>query len=101
MDQPSSSSPHREDAAPKIDEVERIASQMSWDDMANIGVQFGNDDADDLKNEGPGIVHGGWVDGQWHDPIDSHPNTPRERHSRLEFDPDYIPDSVQVMTTRD
>jgi hypothetical protein len=87
MDQPLSSSPEREDAASQIDEVERIASQMSWDDLANVGVQFGNDDAnngvqsgdddtDDQANEVPGIGHGGWVDGVWHDPIDPHPIAP-------------------------
>jgi hypothetical protein len=41
------------------------------------------------------------VDGQWHDSIDPHPIAPRERRSRSEFDPDYIPDPVQVMTARD
>jgi hypothetical protein len=112
MDQPSSSSPHREDTAPEIDEVNRIASQMAWDNMANVSVQFGNDDADDgvqsgdddaddLENEGPRIEHGGWVDGQWHDLIDPHPIAPTECCSRSEFDPDYIPDPVQVMTTHD
>jgi hypothetical protein len=39
--------PHREDAVSEIDEVERIASQMSWDDLADVRVQLGNDDADD------------------------------------------------------
>jgi hypothetical protein len=73
MDQPLLSPSHREDAPPEIDEVERIASQMSWDDMDNVSVQFGNndaddgvqsgdDDADDLENEGPGIGHEvGWM----------------------------------------
>jgi hypothetical protein len=72
MGQPSSSSPQREDAAPQIDEVEGIASQMLWDDLANVVVQFGNydadngvqsgdDDDDNLENEGPRIGHGGWV----------------------------------------
>jgi hypothetical protein len=84
---------------------------MLWDDLADVSVQFGNDDADDgvqfvnddadLENEGPGIGHGGWVDGEWHDPIYPYPTAPRERHSRLEFDPDYIPNPVKVMTTRD
>jgi hypothetical protein len=89
MDQLLSSSSHREDAALEINEVERIASQMSWDDLTNVRVQFGNNDADDnvqsgdndagdLENEGPGIGHGGWMDGQWHDPIDPHAITPRE-----------------------
>ena len=43
---------------------------MSWDDLADVGVQFGNDDANDrvqsgdddadyLANEGPGIGHRG------------------------------------------
>jgi hypothetical protein len=52
MDQPSSSSLHKEDAAPEIDKVKRIASQMSWDDLADVGVQFGNDDADDSVQSG-------------------------------------------------
>jgi hypothetical protein len=78
---------------------------MSWDDLANIDVQFGNDyaddgvqsgdnDADDLANEGPGIGPGGWVDGMWHDPIDPHQIAPRECYSRMEFDPEYIPNPV-------
>jgi hypothetical protein len=48
---------------------------MSWDDLAFVGVQFENDDADDsvqsgddddddLENEGPRVGHGGSVDGQ-------------------------------------
>jgi hypothetical protein len=41
------------------------------------------------------------VDDQWHDPIDPHPIAPRECRSRSEFDPDYILNLVQVMTTRD
>jgi hypothetical protein len=52
MDQPSSSSPHREDAVPEIDEVERIASQISWNDLADVRVQFGNDGADDCVQPG-------------------------------------------------
>jgi hypothetical protein len=85
---------------------------MSWDDLANVIVQFGGDDADDgvqsgddddnnLENEGPGIGHEGWVGGQWHDPIDPHPIAPRERRSRSEFDPYYIPNLVQLMTVGD
>jgi hypothetical protein len=112
MDQPSSSSLHREDASLEIDEVERIASQMSCDNLADVGVQFGNDDADDSvqfgdnddddpENDGPGIGHGGWVDGQWHDPLDPHPIAPRECRSRSEFDPDYILNPIQLMATRD
>jgi hypothetical protein len=71
MDQPSSSSLHREDATLEIDEVKRIASQMSWDDLADVGnddaddgVQSGDYDSDNLENKGPRIGHGGWVDGQ-------------------------------------
>jgi hypothetical protein len=97
----------------EIGEVERIASQMSWHDLANVAVQFenddadanvqsaGDDDADDLATEGPGIGLGGWVEGVWHDPIDPHPITPRECRSVSEFDPYYIRYPVQVMTTRD
>jgi hypothetical protein len=40
------------------------------------------------------------VDGQWHDLIDPHPIAPRTCRSRSEFDPDYIPNQVQVMTVR-
>ena len=112
MDQPSSSSPQREDAAAQIDEVERIASEVAWDDLVDVsaqtgtdnaddGVQSRDDDANDLADEGPGIGHGGWVDGVWHDPIDPHPVAPRESHSRSEVDPDYIPYPVMVMTTCD
>jgi hypothetical protein len=73
MGQPPSSSPHREDAILKIDEVERIASQMSWDDLADVyvqlenddadnGVQFGDNDADDLENKNLGSDTGiGWT----------------------------------------
>jgi hypothetical protein len=109
MDQPSSSSPQREGATPQIDEVGRIASQMSWDDLSDISVQFGDDndddgvqsrddDDDDLADEGPGIGHGAWVGGVWHDQIDPHHFATRESQSRLEFDLDYIPNPVQVMT---
>ena len=38
MDPPSSSSPRRDDAAPQ-DELEQIASQMEWDNEANVGAQ--------------------------------------------------------------
>jgi hypothetical protein len=68
---------------------------------ADDGVQSGDDDDDNLENKGPGIGHWGWVGGQWHDPIDPHPIAPREHRSGLEFDPDYILNLVQVMTTRD
>ncbi|RLN30111.1 hypothetical protein C2845_PM05G21440 [Panicum miliaceum] len=96
MDQPSSSFPRRDHAAPEIDEVERIASQVSWDNLADIGVQSGNDDADDgmqsrdddaddLENEGPRIGHGDWVDGMWHNPIDPHPMAPSERRSGVGY----------------
>ena len=60
-----SSSPKREDEVPQIDEVERIASHVAWDDLANVGaqtdnddandsVQSGDDDGDDLADEGDG-----------------------------------------------
>jgi hypothetical protein len=85
---------------------------MSWDDLADVGVQFWNDDADDgvqsgeddandLANKGSRIGHGCWIDSVWHDPIDPHPIAPREQRSRSEFDPDYISNPVQVMTTHD
>jgi hypothetical protein len=85
---------------------------MLWDNVADVRVQFGtdyaddsvhpgDDDADDLENEGHGIGHGRWVDGQWHDPMDPHPIAPRECRSRSEFNPDYISNPVQVMTTHD
>jgi hypothetical protein len=65
--------------------------------VCNLGMMMPTN----LENEGSGIGHGGWVDGQWHDPIDPHPIAPKERHSGSEFDPDYIPNPVQVMTTHD
>jgi hypothetical protein len=76
-----------------------VSVQFGNDD-ADDGVQSGDDDVDDLENEGPGIGHGGWVDGEWHDPIDPHPIAPRERCSRSEFDLDYISNPIQVMTSR-
>jgi hypothetical protein len=88
MDHPLSSSPQREDAAPQIDEVEKIASQMAWEDEADIGVQSGDDEADfqSGKDKGPQIGEGAWVGGVWHNLIDPHPFAPRESLSRLEFD---------------
>jgi hypothetical protein len=75
---------------------------MAWDDEADIGVQSRDVDANDGiqlgDDEGPGIGHGAWVGGVWHDQIDPHHFATRESQSRLEFDLDYIPNPVQVMT---
>jgi hypothetical protein len=64
--------------------------QFKNDDADDDFQSTGDDDAEDLTHEGPGIGHEGWVKGVWHNPIDPHPITPRERLSRSEFDSDYI-----------
>jgi hypothetical protein len=92
MDHPSSSSPQREHAASQDDEMEQIASQMQWDDEGDIEVESGDD-------EGPQVEQGAWVGGQWHDSIDPHPFPPREIRSRSEFDPNYVLNPSQVITT--
>jgi hypothetical protein len=65
---------------------------MEWDDEGNLAREFGDD-------EGPQIGQGAWVGGHWHNPIDPHIIPPRESRSRSEFDPDYVPNPSQVMTT--
>ena len=95
MDPPSSSSPRRDDAAPQ-DELEQIASQMEWDNQADIDVQSGEDesgvDAETGDEDGPRVGQGAWVDGKWHNPLDPHPIPQRESHSRDALDPDYDPE---------
>ena len=43
MDHPASSSPRRDDAALQDKDIERIASQMEWDNEADVGVQSGDE----------------------------------------------------------
>jgi hypothetical protein len=91
MDQPSSSSPQREHPVSQDEEMDQIVSQMEWDDEGHVGVESRDD-------EGPQVGQKAWVVGQWHDPIDPHPFPPRESHSRLEFDLDYVSNPSQIMT---
>jgi hypothetical protein len=79
--------------ASQDDEMEQIASQMEWDDEGDVGVESGDD-------EDPKVGQGAWVGGQWHNLIDPHLFPPRESCSRSEFDPDYVANPSQVMTTR-
>ena len=92
---PSLPSPSRRDEASpqgEGEDLEKIASQMEWDDEYNV-------DAVSEDEGGPRIGEGAWVDGVWQDPLDPHPVEPRQRCSREEFDPDYEPER-QVMHTR-
>jgi len=92
---PSLPSPSRRDEASpqgEGEDLEKIASQMEWDDEYNIDVVSEDE-------EGPRIGEGAWLDGVWQDPLDPHPVEPRQRCSREEFDPDYEPER-QVMHTR-
>ena len=85
----------RDDAAPQGeggDELEQIASQIEW-------VEEYDRNSISEDEEGPRIGEGAWVDGVWKDPLDPHPVEPRQRWSRVEFDPDYEP-KRQVMHTR-
>nr|TKW25490.1 hypothetical protein SEVIR_3G123500v2 [Setaria viridis] len=76
-------------------EMDQIASQMpSWEDEANIHVESGDED-----NDGPEIGAGAWEEGVWQDPLDPHPLPLRERHSTMDFDPDYNPNSSEMATT--
>jgi hypothetical protein len=93
MDQPSSSSPQREHPVSQDEEMDQIVSQMEWDDEGHVGVESRDD-------EGPQVGQGAWVGGQWHDLIDPHPLPHRESRSKLEFDPEYVANPSQVMTTR-
>ena len=86
----------RDDAAPQGeggDELERIASQIEWDEEYNRN-------SISEEEEGPRIGQGAWVDGKWQDPLDPFPVEPGQSHSREEFDPDYEPEPRQVMHTR-
>jgi hypothetical protein len=49
--------------------------------------------------QGHRIGQGAWVGNNWHDPIDPHPVSARERRSGEAFDPDYEPEARQVMNT--
>ena len=94
MDPSLPSSSRRDDAAPQGeggDELEKIASQIEWDEEYDR-----NSVSED--EEGPRIGQG--VGGKWQDPLDPFPVEPRQSRSREEFDPDYEPEPHQVMHTR-
>ena len=96
MDPSLSSSSRRDAAAPQGeggDELEKIASQIEWDED-----QRSNSISED--EEGPRIGQGAWVDGKWQDPLDPFPIEPRQSRSREELDLDYEPEPHQVMHIR-
>jgi hypothetical protein len=104
MDPPLSSSPRRDDAAPQ-DELEQIAYQMEWDNEHDVSDQSRDKESDKVgvksgDEQGPRIGQGAWVGNKWHDPIDPHPVSARERWPKEAFDPDYEPEARQVMDTR-
>ena len=57
MDPPLSSSSRRDDAAPQ-DKLEQIASQMEWDNVANVGAQFGEMSLTSMLNLGTRMALG-------------------------------------------
>ena len=89
MSHPSPSSPQRE--IPMDEEIERITSQMDWDDEGDAGVEHGDD-------EGPRVGQGAYVAGVWCDAIDPHLFGPRQRCSLSDIDPDYVPSPIRVRT---
>ena len=104
MDPSLSSSPRRDDAAPQDEDINQIASQMEWDNEADIGVQSEDDELDiDVESrdeDGPRMGQGAWVGNKLHDPMDPHHFPHRESRSRVNFDPDYHMNPSQVMTMR-
>ena len=91
MSHPSSPSPQGENAMTQDEEIEQIASQMDLDDHGDAEDESGDD-------EGPQIGRGAYVDGVWQDPLDPHPIPQIERHSRSEYDPDYVSSPIRVKT---
>ena len=87
MSHPSPSSPQRE--IPMDEEIERITSQMDWDDEGDAGVEHGDD-------EGPREGQWAFLAGVWMEAIDPHPCPPRQRFSLEDFDPDYVPSPARV-----
>ena len=96
MDPSLPSSSRRDEAAPQGeggDELERIASQIEWEEEYDC-----NSVSED--EEGPRIGQGAWVDGKLQDPLDPFPVEPRQSRSREELDPDYESEPRQVMHIR-
>ena len=96
MDPSLPSSSRRDDAAPQGeggDELERIASQIEWDEEYNHN--FVSE-----EEEGPRIGQGAWVDGKWQDPLDPFLVEPRQSRSREELDQNYESEPRQVMHIR-
>ena len=87
----SSPSPQGENAMTQDEKIEQIASQMDWNDHGDAQDESGDD-------EGPQIGRGAYVGGVWQDPLDPHPFPERERRSRSEFDPDYVPSPIRAKT---
>ena len=73
------------------EEIEQIASPMDCNDHGDAQDEFGDD-------EDPQIGWGAYVGGVWLDPLDPHTFSQRERRSRSEFDPDYVPSPIRVKT---
>ena len=89
----SSHSPQRENPMSQEEEIDHILTQMKWDEDANPGVHSGDD-------EGPQMGQGAYVARVWCNPLDPHPVPPRERCSRSEFNPDYVPSPIRVRTCK-
>ena len=99
MDRPSSSSPQRDDPAPKDDEINRIASQMEWQNDQS-GNEHSNDSEESGDEQGRVQGPGYWQGNVWVDLVDEHPNfQPRQRWSKEALDPDYEPERRQEAPT--
>jgi hypothetical protein len=70
-----------------------VGDQLLDKESDDVGVEFGDEHS-------PRIGQGAWVGNKWHDLIDPHTVSARERRSGEAFYPDYEPEARQVMNTR-